>query len=197
VEQLLSNLQHPSIQDIGTIFGIFASICALLFRKDRNNDSTHYFVHYLFHPVEYRNGLGCTTTILCSIILLASAFLIADLTGIFQIASPADHARMTVQSFYDDLNNKDYQSAYALTKDGWGASYTTFVNEYKYTEYNDVTFDSINEDFSTNTIDVFIAVKATENPPSGERISNYTFLLTVGQDNSTYKILAREQIPGD
>lgn len=61
--------------------------------------------------------------------------------------TPTEQAQMVVQQYYTDINNQDYQAAYALLtpKFQQGLSYDTFSNGYTQDLRSDVTFDSITE----------------------------------------------------
>jgi hypothetical protein len=202
MEQILNNLQHSSLQNITAIISFAGAVASLIaaiarpFFQANKGDKVH-FIHHFPSQSENTDWSGSIALFFLFTTLLLLAFLLDPFINPFQFPSPVNQAQAIVQQFYDDLNNKDYQSAYDLTKEEFDTNYEKFVNDYKNTEHNDITSEDINKDFSTNTIDVSVTIKATEDLPPGKRISYYAFLLTIGQDNGTYKILAITPIPGD
>ncbi|TMD43433.1 MAG: hypothetical protein E6I93_19515 [Chloroflexi bacterium] len=59
--------------------------------------------------------------------------------------TPSQQAQVVLQQFYDNLNKRDYQSAYNLLgqKFQQGQSFSNFAGGYTHTQHDDITFDSI------------------------------------------------------
>lgn len=105
--------------------------------------------------------------------------------------SPTEQARKLVRQYFDDINNKDYQSAYNL----WGSAYHSqqteadFAAGYANTLKDVVTFGQI-VTLSDGTVKVPVTLKATEQTSSGQVVSTYEGHYIVGQENGTLKLLS-------
>jgi serine/threonine protein kinase len=104
--------------------------------------------------------------------------------------SPAQLAQSVVQQYYNDINNKDYQSAYNL----WGSafqnshSYSSFASGFANTVQDNVTISNVLT-LSDGTVQVYITLQATDQTTSGTTTSTYQGYYTVGQENGAWKLL--------
>jgi hypothetical protein len=194
MEQLLNNLQHPSLQDIGTIIGIAGATISAIAAIARlflpaNKDNNVHFIHHFPYQLENTNWSGFLALIFLCCSLVLFAFSIDPLINPFHPASPSDQAQIIIQQFYEDINNKDYQPAYSLLRDGWSEPYSKFVSGYKETEHVDITFEEIEEQPPFDTVVVDITINASEDHPDGKQIHTYSGFYIIGKENGTYKIL--------
>lgn len=102
--------------------------------------------------------------------------------------SPTSPAETTIQHYYNDINNRDYQDAANL----WypqTASLANFQNGYSHTKHDTLTFgDTVLQ--ADGTTKVLVTVVATELTSSGgTRQSTYKGYYIVGQRGSEWKIL--------
>src|SRR2546421_2974468 len=107
--------------------------------------------------------------------------------------TPSQQAQVVLQQFYDNLNKRDYQSAYNLLgqKFQQGQSFSNFAGGYTYTQHDDITFDSITP-LADGTVKVAMTINATEDAASGTGVQHsvYKGSYIVGQVNGMWKILS-------
>ena len=103
-------------------------------------------------------------------------------------SAASQQAQAIIQQYYDDINKRDFRSAYALWKNN-PQSLTAFRNGFRNTQQDTVTFGNITEQ-SDGTVKVTVTVNATEKAASGTKQSIYNGYYTVGQQSDgTWKIL--------
>ncbi len=149
-------------------------------------------------PVIKPAYLGKTGSMLIGLILVAIAALI--MSGIFFVyAQPThnqgitqkpmvtatDHAKATVQQFYDAIDRWDYASAYKV----FSGDYCNMVNDYAHTLHDKVTIGDVTA-LSNSTYSVAITLHATDILPSGTFMSIYMGDQIVRQESDgTWKII--------
>lgn len=105
-------------------------------------------------------------------------------------ATPAQQAQALVQTYYDEINNADYQNAYNL----WSVSYqhthsySSFASGFAHTGHDSISFGTITP-HSDGTIQVSIALQSVEETSSGG-ITTSTFqgYYSVEQENGSWKL---------
>jgi hypothetical protein len=199
MEDLSQILSHLSLQDqVSLIVGILSLLTALVSTFSQPGTvrhDLHIVTRRITHPLEplEKNNQFSLGDVARYFLLLIALFCIAFFLLSVRIEvsspqSPKDQAIALVQQFYTDINQKDYQTAYALTKDGFQQSYAQFAQGFKDTLHDDISFESV-EELPDKTIRVVITIKATENRPEGKRISTYHVAYIIGKQQDTYKIL--------
>ncbi|HLX58318.1 MAG TPA: hypothetical protein VKR83_14965 [Ktedonobacteraceae bacterium] len=112
--------------------------------------------------------------------------------------TPSQQAQTLLQQFYSDINNRDYQGAYALLGHNFqsGQAYSNFTNGYMHTRHDDISFDSITP-LSDGTVKVNMTIRATEDAATGTgtQLSTYRGSYIVGQENGSWKILSGQFNP--
>ena len=107
--------------------------------------------------------------------------------------TPSQQAQVVLQQFYDNLNKRDYQSAYNLLgqKFQQGQSFSNFAGGYAHTQHDAITFESIIP-LTDGTVRVAMTINATEDAASGTGVQHsvYKGSYIVGQENGTWKILS-------
>ena len=107
--------------------------------------------------------------------------------------TPSQQAQVVLQQFYDNLNKRDYQSAYNLLgqKFQQGQSFSNFAGGYAHTQHDAITFDSITP-LTDGTVRVAMTINATEDAASGTGVQHsvYKGSYIVGKENGTWKILS-------
>lgn len=106
--------------------------------------------------------------------------------------SPSQQAQALISQYYNDVNHRDYQSAYNL----WAFSskhpaqpYNQFVAGYARTQHDDITFDKITP-LADGTVRVSITIHASEGKtPAFVTQHTYQGFYLVGQQNGVWKIL--------
>jgi serine/threonine protein kinase len=105
--------------------------------------------------------------------------------------SPAQEAQATVQAYYNDINQQDYQGAYNI----WGTSYQNahpynqFANGYANTLQDSVTISAITVR-PDGTVQVGLTIQAREQTASGTTTSTFQGSYIVGQENGAWKFLS-------
>jgi hypothetical protein len=138
------------------------------------------------------------------ITLLLALFLLLCVIGAFAVflflrhstptpPTPSQQAQTLLQQFYNDINNRDYQGAYALLGHNFQSrqSYSNFANGFMHTRHDDISFDSITP-LADGTLNVSVTIHATEDAASGTgtQLSTYKGGYIVGQENGSWKILS-------
>jgi serine/threonine protein kinase len=107
--------------------------------------------------------------------------------------TPSQQATVVVQHYYDDINSRDYQTAYSLLGSQFQSSqpYDQFTSGYAHTEHDNLTTGAVTA-LSDGTFNVPATVVATEDnvPGPGTHQSTYQGHYIVGQENGTLKILS-------
>jgi len=104
--------------------------------------------------------------------------------------SPSEQAQATVQQYFNDVNNTDYQGAYNI----WGANYQSshpysgFASGYANTIHDTITFGTITP-LSDGTVQVWVTIQALEQTSTGTVTSIYQGYYIVGQENGAWKFL--------
>ena len=106
--------------------------------------------------------------------------------------TPMQQAGATVQSYFDDINIRDYTDAYNLfgSKLQSKQSYSNFFSGYSSTEHDDVQIGTITSN-SDGTLNVPATIHATEDNASGggTHLSTYQGYYVVGVENGQWKLL--------
>jgi len=159
------------------------------------------------HPTEQESPVKGRTAglvfILLGLLLILSAVVLFVLqhNGFFGASSSSSgtsggatpsvasqQAQAIVQQYYDDINKRDFQSAYALWKNS-PQSFTAFKNGFANTQQDTITIGDTAEQ-SDGTVKVTVTVNATEKANSGTKQSAYNGYYIVGQQSDgTWKIL--------
>ncbi|GHO95424.1 hypothetical protein KSF_054720 [Reticulibacter mediterranei] len=201
MDQFASILSHLSLQNIVEIATIIGAIGPLLTQGNGVKNDTRVIIRYVSNDFdvtsEQLNNSGCVfraflyiAIMVCSVGLVISLLHAPFAQALFPPPSSTQQAQTLVQTFFDDINNKDYQSAYYLTKDGFSRSYDEFADGYSLTEYNEISFEKV-EKLADNTVRVVIVIKATEKLliGTGSVTSYYRSTYITGLDHGRYVIL--------
>lgn len=118
------------------------------------------------------------------IILALGGIFINSLIRAFSYQSQADQAQAVIQKFYDDVNKRDYPTAYYLWNKDYQNStdYCQFLSEYPQTNhYQIMSFDKITQ-LPNDTFNIATTIQSG----AGD---NYPRTYIVGLKNGTWKIL--------
>ncbi len=106
--------------------------------------------------------------------------------------TPMQQARTTVQSYFDDINVRDYPDAYNFFGSNLQSkqSYNNFASGYAGTEHDDIQIGTITSN-SDGTFNVPVTINATEDNTSGggTHLSTYQGYYVVGTENGQWKLL--------
>lgn len=106
--------------------------------------------------------------------------------------TPMQQAGATVQSYFDDINIRDYTDAYNLfgSKLQSKQTYSNFVSGYASTEHDTTQIGTITSN-SDGTFNVPVTIQATEDNTSGggTHLSTYQGYYVVGTENGQWKLL--------
>jgi hypothetical protein len=106
-------------------------------------------------------------------------------------ATPTQQARDVVQQYYDYWNQRNYHAAYNLLGAEYQKAYpyNSLLMSYENTEHAEITFDSVTQ-LPNDTFKIVVTDHAAEKDASGGTVKHvYQVTYTVGQENSTWKIL--------
>src|SRR5579875_158123 len=148
-------------------------------------------IHNIFHQPaqESADYKGCFIRIasLLAICIITISLLLSYAPTFALSPLPTDQAKALLQTYYNDLNKKDYQAAYNLFKH-CRQSYNQFTADFAPTEHSAPSFNSIKQ-LSDGTVEAIVTVHAEEKtlPPGHYNI--YTFLYIAGEDQGTPKLL--------
>lgn len=199
MNQLLQDISNPSLQNLSAIVAIITGILGFLQFGQAKND-IHIFMHHISSHTASKESQHSTflgfigRCILYFVCFISIFFWIVPIPPTAPSSPPAsslsltDNAKTMIQAFYDDVNGKDYQDAFNMTKDGFGSDYKTFVDGYHSTKHDDISFNEIKE-LTNGNVQVTITIRATEDCSTGERISDYYERYTLGQDHGVFLIL--------
>src|SRR5437764_3051118 len=143
-------------------------------------------------------GRNIVLVLILLVLLLASGAIAVYLFIIRPSTPPppptsSQQAQAVLQQFYENLNKRDYQSAYNLLgqKFQQGQSFSNFAGGYAHTQHDDFTFDSITP-LADGTVKVVMTINATEDAASGAGVQHsvYKGSYVVGQENGMWKILS-------
>ncbi|HLI09896.1 MAG TPA: hypothetical protein VKV40_25265 [Ktedonobacteraceae bacterium] len=98
-------------------------------------------------------------------------------------------AQTLLQNYYSDINNKDYQDAYAMLGSQMQAaqgSYTSYANGYASTQQDNLTITNTTQN-SDGTVRLDVTLTATLTDGSTQ---NYTGYYIIGPQNGSLKILS-------
>lgn len=104
--------------------------------------------------------------------------------------SPAQQAQDTIQRYYDDVNQANYQDAYQI----WGADYqkghpyNQFAAGYATTKHVDIVFHNIIAQADGSQM-VNMTLYATDKAPGGTKLNAFEGNYIVGQENGAWKLL--------
>jgi len=201
MDQIFSTLSHFSLEQWATIITTMTGVVSLFFQGKGVKSDTHTIVYLIQHEPniipDQPNNTGCfLRSFLYLVIVTGATVFILSLNGVAIIPSstttlsPTQQAQNTIQLFYNDINKKDYQAAYNLTKDGFSNSYSQFAAAYNFTEHCDISFEDTKE-LSDGTIQVTVLIKATEKRPieTQPSISYYRNTYIVVYDHGGYVIV--------
>jgi hypothetical protein len=99
-------------------------------------------------------------------------------------ASPEGNARRVIQTFYNDINAKDYQAAFNLWRDDGHASYDQFVEGYSTTLHDDLTIEHTTL-LSNGDVQVDVTLFAQDTGGN----QNYQGYYIIGMVNGEWKII--------
>lgn len=104
--------------------------------------------------------------------------------------SSSQQAQAVVQTYFDDINNKDYPGAYNQLGAAFqrSQSYQQFSSGFANTIHDSITFGNITP-LSDGTVQVGITVVALERSSSGTTTSTFQGYYIVGQENGAWKLL--------
>jgi flagellar basal body-associated protein FliL len=97
-------------------------------------------------------------------------------------------AQTLLQNYYSDINNKDYQDAYAMLGSQMQAqqqSYTNYVNGFSNTQQDTITITNTTQQ-SDGTVRLDVTLNATQNDGTQQTFTGYYI---IGQENGSLKIL--------
>jgi serine/threonine-protein kinase len=104
---------------------------------------------------------------------------------------PAQQAQDTIQHYYDDVNQANYQSAYQL----WGADYqkghpyNQFAAGYATTQHVDIVFhNSVAQTDGSQMVNM--TIYARDKTTGGTKLSAFEGNYIVGQENGAWKLLS-------
>ncbi len=190
MEQLLP---YINLQNICLVVTIITGIIGVFQAGNAKNDINIFIHHEPIYPIYYssnhkESSIGCIARCIIYILFILGIIYLTYSFYTSLLPSPTDQAKTIIQNFYNDINKKDYQSAYNLTKNGFSQKYKTFAYKFTNTEHDDLLFNSIKQ-ISDKTIQVIVTVKAKEKSPAGEHISIYNYIYIIDLEQGNYKIL--------
>jgi hypothetical protein len=185
ISQIVS---HLSLQDQVSLVVAILSLLGTLVTTFSQSGTAHHNLHIVTQKQE---SSSIVRYVLLFLALCCLAFFIFNVRiEAIPPPSPKEQATALIKQFYADINQKDYQAAYKLTKDGFQQSLHNFADGFKYTQHDDISFESV-EELPDQTIRVVITIKATEKDlTTGRRIiNNYRNEYRVGEVQGIYKIV--------
>lgn len=102
--------------------------------------------------------------------------------------TPTQQAQTAIQQLYDDINNRDYQSAYNIWGQGKNPqTLSQYAQGFSNTLHDDITFGPVTL-LPDGTINVALTINATEQTSSGIVHSIFQGSYILGQENGLWKI---------
>ena len=138
------------------------------------------------------NNATPTTTTSTQAVTTTQTVTSTQTPGTTPTSSPAsvpltEQAQTLLENYYSDINNKDYQDAYAMLGSAMQAnqSYSNYTNGYANTQQDQLNITK-NTQQADGTVRLDVTLQATTTDGS---IQNFTGYYIIGQENGSLKIL--------